>query len=144
MLQIARAPRQRTIPDIEFERACGLALLLDRWDRKAALPVIRALMTQARESVDRDRSEGHGQFFTLVESIARFTLIRARAGEPAALAEYATVIRECDPEKDQPHSLDAFEPLWTYPDDPGGPRGRPMALQRPGLAVGGFPPQAGQ
>ena len=118
VLQIARAPRQRTIPDVELERACGLALVLDRWDRKAALPVIRALMTQARESVDRDRSEGYGQFFTLVEYIARFTLIRARAGEPAALAEYAAEIRKCDPEKDQPHSLDAFEPMWTYPDDP--------------------------
>jgi hypothetical protein len=118
VLQIARAPRQRTIPDVELEHACGLALLLDRWDPKAALPVIRALMTQARESVDRDRSEGYGQFFTLVGYIARFTLIRARAGEPAALAEYAAEIRKSDPEKDQPHSLDAFEPMWTYPEDP--------------------------
>src|SRR5262249_51183636 len=23
-----------------------------------------------------------------------------------------------DPERDQPHSLAAFEPMWTYPDDP--------------------------
>ncbi len=118
VLQIARAPRQRTIPDIELQRACELVLLLDRWDPKAALPVIRTLMTQARESVDRDRSEGYGQFFTLVQYIARFALIRARAGEPAALAEYAAEIRKCDPEKDQPHSLDAFEPMWTNPDDP--------------------------
>jgi hypothetical protein len=118
VLQIASAPRQRTIPDSELERACGLALLLDRWDPKAALPVIRALMTQARESVDRDRSEGYGQLITLVEYIARFTLVRARAGEPAAFAEYAAEIRKCDPEKDQPRNLDAFEPMWTYPDDP--------------------------
>ena len=82
VLQIARAPRQRTIPDIELQRACELVLLLDRWDPKAALPVIRTLMTQARESVNRDRSEGYGQFSTLVQYIARFALIRARAGEP--------------------------------------------------------------
>ena len=72
-------------------------------------------MTLARESVDRDRSEGYAQIFTLMEYIARFALIRARAGEPAALAEYAAEIRQWDPEKDQPHSLDAFEPIWTLP-----------------------------
>jgi hypothetical protein len=118
VLQVARAPRQRTVPDIELERACGLALLLDRWDPRAALPVIRALSTQAREVVDRDRSEGYSQYFTLVEFIARFTLIRARAGDSAALADYAAVIRKSDPEKDQPHNLDAFEPIWAYPDHP--------------------------
>ena len=118
VLQIARAPRQQSIPHVELERACELALLLYRWDPKAALPVIPELWTQARESVDRDRAEHNGNFFGLVEFIARFTLIRARAGETAAFAEYAAEIRKCDPEKDQPHTLDAFEPMWTYPDDP--------------------------
>jgi hypothetical protein len=95
-----------------------LAILLDRWDPKASLPAIRTLMTLARESMDRDRSEGYSQILTLMEYIARFALIRARAGEPAALAEYAVEIRQWDPEKDQPHSFDAFEPIWTAPDDP--------------------------
>ena len=117
-LEIANAPRPRTTPNVELEKACGLAILLHRWDPKASLPVIRALMTAARESVDRDRSEGYAQIFTLMEYIARFTLIRARAGEPAALAEYAAEIRKWDPEKDHPRGLDAFEPIWTYPDDP--------------------------
>ena len=118
VLEIARAPRQRTIPDRELDDACRLALLLDRWDPKAALPVIRALMTQAREVVDRDRSEGDGGHYGLMVYIVRFSLIRARAGEPAALAEYAAEIRHCDPEKGQPRSPAAFEPMWTYPDDP--------------------------
>jgi hypothetical protein len=115
VLQIASAPRQRTIPNIELQQACAMALLLERWDPHAALPVIRVLMTQACESVDRDRSDGYGQVATLVQYIARFALIRARAAEPAALTEYAAEIRKCDPEKDQPHGLDGFEPLWSYP-----------------------------
>ncbi len=118
VLQIARAPRQRTIPDIELERACGLALVLDRWDRKAALPVIRSLMTQAREVVNRDRAEGYNQYQGLVNYVAQFAVIRARGGEPAALAEYAAEIRKSDPERDNSNSLAPFEPMWTYPDDP--------------------------
>ena len=50
--------------------------------------------------------------------IAQLTLMRVAAGEPTALAEYAAEIRKSDPYKDQPHTLDAFEPMWTYPDDP--------------------------
>jgi hypothetical protein len=118
VLQIARAPRQRTIPDVELERACQLALVLDRWDRKAALPVIRALMTQAREVVDRDRAEGYNQYQGLVSYVAQFAVLRARGGEPAALAEYAAEIRKSNPERDQPNSLATFEPMWTFPYDP--------------------------
>jgi hypothetical protein len=117
-LEIAHAPRPQTTPNVELQNACGLAILLHRWDPKAALPVIRTLMTEARESVDRDRSGGYGQFDRLVEYVARFTLIRARAGEPAALTEYAAEIRKWDPEKDHPHRFDVFEPIWSYPDDP--------------------------
>ena len=118
VLQTARDPQQRTTNSSELEGACDLALLLNRWDPKAALPVIRALLTQVRESVDRDRSEGYSGHYTLMVYDARFTLIRARAGEPAALSEYAAEIRKNDPGKDRPYSLDAFEPMWTYPDDP--------------------------
>jgi hypothetical protein len=117
-LEFARAPHERTTPDMHLLKACQLAFALDRWDRMAALPVIRELMTRARESVDRDRSEGYSQFDSLVEHIAQFTLIRARQGDLAALAEYADEIRKSDPEKDQPRSLDAFKPIWIYPDDP--------------------------
>ncbi len=119
VLQIARAPQERTIYVNDLGQACRLALLLDRWDRKAALPVIRALMTQTREAVDRGRSEGHVGIYILVEYVARFALMRAWAGEPAALAEYAAEIRQTDPDKDQAYiRFDAFEPMWTYPDDP--------------------------
>jgi hypothetical protein len=137
-LEIARAPRQRTIPDVALANACLLARLLDHWDRKAALPVIRALMTQARESVERDRSEGYSQFFNLVEFIAGFTLIRARAGEPAALAEYAAEIRKCDVEKDRPNRLDAFEPMWTYPDDPAVREAARWLFNDPGSSCAGL------
>src|ERR1700677_2258029 len=64
-LEIAQAPRPRTTPNVEQEKACGLAILLYHWDPKAALTAIRTLMTLARESVDRDRSEGYAQIFPL-------------------------------------------------------------------------------
>ena len=40
VLQVAREPKPRTIPNVQLESACQLALMLDRWDRQAALPVI--------------------------------------------------------------------------------------------------------
>ena len=57
------------------------------------------------------------QILTLMEYL-RVRPDPRRAGEPAALAEYAAEIRKWDPEKDQPQGLAAFEPMWTYPDDP--------------------------
>ena len=34
--------------------------------------------------------------------------------------------------------------MWTYPDDPAIARGRPLALQRPAIAVGGLAPRPGR
>jgi hypothetical protein len=55
--------------------------MLDRWDRKAALPVLRALRTQALEVIERDRSEGHHHEQQLEKFVARFNEICGRAGE---------------------------------------------------------------
>ena len=77
VLQLARDPRQPTNRDPELERAGDLVFLLDRWDPKAALPVIRALLNQARMSVDRSRSQSYGGNYGLMVHVARFTLIRA-------------------------------------------------------------------
>ena len=45
-LDTALAPRQRTTPDGQLHQACELALMLLRWDPKAAIPVIRTLMAE--------------------------------------------------------------------------------------------------
>ena len=50
--------------------------------------MIRALMTQAREVVDRDRSEGTTSSHTWWNS-SRGSPYPRRAGEPAGLVEYA-------------------------------------------------------
>lgn len=117
-LQIACASQPQTTPEFELQRACDLALLLQKWDAKAALPVIRALMAQIREILGGDPSEGYHQHDMLVVHLTRFALIRTRAGDRAALAEYAAEIRKGNPKKDQLHGIDAFEPMWTYPDEP--------------------------
>ncbi len=117
-LEIAGVPWPRSTPDLQLQGACWMALDLDRWDSKAALPVIQALTTQARETIDWFPSEGYGQHETLVQYIAQFSVIRARAGDRAAFADYVAEIRKWNPEKDQLNGLEAFEPMWTYPDDP--------------------------
>ena len=109
-LEIARAPRQRTIPNVELEKACGLAIVLHRWDPKASLPAIRTLMTLARESVDRDRSENYSQLLTLMEYIARFAQIlrpRGRAGGPRRVRGRDPSVRPGEGPTPQPRRLRA-------------------------------------
>ncbi len=117
-LEIAHAPQPRTFPNVKLQNACALAMLLQQWDLKAALPVIRTLLSEARESIDQDRASGSTQLDTMMGYVAQFALILARAGEPAALAEYAAEIRKYDVRKSQPNNLDVFEPIWTFPEDP--------------------------
>jgi hypothetical protein len=55
---------------------------------------------------------------SLCRYITKFTLLRAEAGDKAALAEYGTWIRSVTPEQTETDTEDVFEPLWRYPENP--------------------------
>ncbi|WP_435016305.1 hypothetical protein TA3x_003869 [Tundrisphaera sp. TA3] len=113
--EIARGT-PNTSPDIGLGRACSLAESFARWDEAAAMPTIKALMDACREgSLDR---RGGGSDQRLGRSIADFTLLRARAGDRAALGEYAAWVKEIDPKSIEHSPMETLTPLWASPDDP--------------------------
>ena len=138
---IARSHNPLQIPDIELIRACELAPVLHRWDDKAALPVFRALMALCREGIELRRKEGPQADQYQSGFVARFTSILAKAGERDVLDAYAAWIRNATQKELERQSIDCFEPIWTYPDRPAIADGRPMALQRPTIAVGADAPR---
>jgi hypothetical protein len=92
--------------------------LLAKWDLPASLPVLHAMMRLARSQF-ADYRTGHPWGLQVrARDLARFTLIRARAGDRAALDEYAAWIRATPPDALQDAQLEAFEPMWTEPDHP--------------------------
>jgi hypothetical protein len=115
---IARAGNPLSIPDIELIRACELALVLDRWDGQAALPVVRALMARCREGIELRRAQDTQAEQYLSKFVAQFTILRARAGEREALDEYAAWVRKLVPKELERQTIACFEPMWTYPDRP--------------------------
>ncbi len=81
----------RSAEGFALSHACSLALAFDRWDEKAALPVIRTMMTRCLEEIDSNRSRNAGVNLDepIANYVAAFTLIRTRAGDRTALDEYA-------------------------------------------------------
>lgn len=99
----------------DLQRACEMAATLAEWDTPAALPVLRTMMDRVRAQLAGTNSRSHQ---ALVRTLAQFTLVRARAGDRAALDEYAAWIRTIPPDFLDDARLEAFEPLWTEPDHP--------------------------
>ena len=116
--QIARAGNFLAHDNIELYRACELAVLLNRWDEAAALPIIRTLMNLCREDMQAKRDAGTQLDQSMAGYVAWFAVVRARAGRLEALDEYADWIRTCRLKELERQSLDCFEPMWTYPDHP--------------------------
>jgi hypothetical protein len=105
---------------------------LARWDPPAALPTLRAVMDQARSEFARESPYDDRRRPTLARTIARFTLLRARAGDGAALDEYAAWIRTTTPESLGDARLEAFEPMWAYRDRPASAEASRALFAEPG------------
>lgn len=116
--EIARSGNPLSIPDRGLHHACQLAVLLHRWDDKAALPVLRTLMARCLEGIEHDRKQGRQADRGLAGFMAQFTVLRAGAGEREALDEYAAWARGARPEEMESQALARFEPMWIYPDHP--------------------------
>jgi hypothetical protein len=117
VVDILRTANPSSIPDIGLIRACELAMAFARWDESAALPTLKLLMETCRERSQGDhdihRSDpGYGS------QIAGFTLIRNRAGDRAALEEYAAWVKGIRPESIERGLVEILEPMWTYPVHP--------------------------
>jgi hypothetical protein len=117
VMDILRTANPLPNPDIGLIRACELAMAFARWDESAALPTLKLLTETCRErsrggqaNDQSNRSYGH--------QIAGFTLIRNRAGDRAALDEYAAWVKGIRPESIERELVEILEPIWTYPVHP--------------------------
>jgi hypothetical protein len=116
--EITRSGDPLSMPDINLHAACQLALILNRWDSKAARPILRALMTQCLDGIDLGRKQNGQADQGLARFVSQFTMIRARSDDHAALDQYAAWVRKTDPKELEHQDIACFEPLWTYPDYP--------------------------
>jgi hypothetical protein len=99
---------ERRVKDLQSEpgAACEMALALALWDPKASLPTLSSQMQRATAGTDYSRWS----------CIARVTSARVKAGDSAALREYARFMAPIDPRKEQ-EALRALEPMKAWPTD---------------------------
>jgi hypothetical protein len=116
--EIAGSGDPSSTPDLNLHAACQLALNLYRWDGNAARPVFRTLMTQCLDGIDLNRMQGWGTNRWRGSFVTQFTLIRAKAGDRAALDEYAAWARKSHPRELELQGIACFAPMWNYPDHP--------------------------
>ena len=110
----------RSSEGFSLHQACAMAMVFDRWDQRAALPTIRETMGQCLAEIEMRRGQNSGVSLdeTVADYLAMFTLIRARAGDRAALDEYAGWVRKTSPEELKTRATECFRPLWQFAGEP--------------------------
>jgi hypothetical protein len=109
--------RRATSP-IDLRDAFEMAAKLAEWELPASLPVLRAMMDRDRNEFARDLPQDNWTRPALARTLARFTLLRSRAGDRAALDEYAAWIFLTSPEQLEEGRREAFEPMWVEAQHP--------------------------
>jgi hypothetical protein len=113
--ELAETGEDQTIRESRLYNACLLADRFVRWDEAGSLSTLKALMNACRRLLEPGQANNPSiQFY---EHMAKFTLVRAQAGDRVALGEYAAWIPAIHPETIDHHWEDILNPLWTYPDD---------------------------
>jgi hypothetical protein len=102
----------------DLRHAFEMASKLAEWDLPASLPTLHALMDRVRAEYARDLPRDNWTRPALARTLAQFTLLRTRAGDRAALDEYAAWIRTTSPDGLEDGSREAFEPMWAHPEHP--------------------------
>jgi hypothetical protein len=107
-------------PDLTLEReAHDMALILARWDRSAAIPVLHEQFQVGRELVAQTIAKGEqGRAPYLAVTLAALTEERVQDGDPKALADYADWLPTVPPTFLEFNTEKALEPMMRYPDDP--------------------------
>jgi len=101
-------------------QACSLAKILSEWDEKAALPHLRRLVRECRDCMsDEKLAQSKGWTFRpLAPEIGRLTLLRVKAGDAAALDEYAGWVSTIGPDAQDFSFKDVLQPMWENPTHP--------------------------
>jgi len=95
-----------------------LILIVEKWERHAAVSQARGLMRRAIQLFPDWKSFIMSSGPELARCIPELTEIRVEGGDTNALPEYAAWIKSAGEEKVDQYAVDAFEPLWRNPNDP--------------------------
>lgn len=95
-----------------------LILIIEKWERHAAVSQARGLMRRAIQLFPDWKSFIMSSGPELARCIPELTEIRVEGGDTNALPEYAAWIKSAGEEKVDQYAVDAFEPLWRNPNDP--------------------------
>lgn len=101
--------RVRQLEKGQLRLACQMASALASWDARGGLPALRDLMRRAIRAHGRD---------ALPACVADLAIARARAGDRAALGEYARWLGRLTPKTAGYDVQSVLAPLWTFPHDP--------------------------
>ena len=106
------------------DAACGMALIAAKWDPRAAVPLLADQQRRTTAFAEERRgAEGyHGAVDDEIgPALADLTAARVRAGDgDAAFRDYWLFVSEVDHTTIHRQLPDLLEPVWRFPDEPGG------------------------
>ena len=101
----------------KVQSANQMAAMLAEWDRKAALPILKARVERCSQLVQAGQRAG-GRFHGMEDTIAGLTELRLEAADRQALEDYAAWVRTVTPDHFHFPPIALFKPLWQNPDHP--------------------------
>ena len=101
----------------DLNTACDLSLCLAKWDTKAALPTIQKVTALAIAKLDPKHPSSLVSHMELSGQLPALIAFRARAGDKAALAEYARWLKSSDPGVCFLQIRQMLAPLREFPTD---------------------------
>ena len=113
--QIAKSDPHTSDEIFRSGKATDVALVLARWDSKAAIPVMRSQLDVVKWVRTRWPDSSHDGI--LVGGPARLYTALQNAGDTGINRDYAAWIRAL-PVPSSPSQLRLFRPLWQQPQDP--------------------------
>jgi hypothetical protein len=103
-----------------MQEACNMALYLAEWDSGGARPTLAEHVRRCQNFLAGNPTvQGWGNE-RLAMMISQLTIARVRAGDDAALADYATWLRSTNPwtlKIEFNSKGDLFEAMWRHPQD---------------------------
>ena len=115
-LMIKRIESSLSGPD--SSAATALVNRLLAWDSAAALPTVQAVWKRLRAEYFPPQNQGDWLWRNQFTTLAHLAAERIQLGDATAASEYTALIRPSQPAWFDHETLDAFEPLYRFPDDP--------------------------
>ena len=102
------------LPDPNLQKRTRLALVLAKWDGRNHLDDLRAVSEALKQPI----AAGKGNDGEVARTLLMLFQARIKAGDPTALADYATWLPTVPPKDLGFTTRQIFEILWQHPNEP--------------------------